>query len=751
MPNDQYYKLGQTAAGNALNAPLGWDIIKGSDSVAIAVIDSGIASHADLAPVRNGYSAVSGLSHSNDKIGHGTQVAGVMGAIGDNIIGCAGINWNANIMSVKIDDANGQITVASVANGITWAANNGAKILSLSLVFASDNATLKNAIDYAYKKGCLIIAATGNDGVNGVKYPARYDNVLAVGAATNAKVRNTYSNYGAGLNVSALGTYYTVTSAGSFTNATGTSIATPQVSGLASLVWAINPNLTNDQVFELIIKGASGNGTYNNETGYGVIDIGKTLSLAQATVGGAPSVTAPTAPAAGAGTSQPKPDPEPVVPETPQEVRTPPVITLKGFTSMTLENGQAYIETGFTATDCKNVDLTSSVKVTGSVDIWKAGLYTLTYEVADSAGLTAKVTRSVTVKAPVPPPPPQAPKITIIGSNPIVLYQTSSTPYKEQSARAIDYDGTDLSSQVKITGSVNRTTAGTYKLTYSITGKDGVTATATRDVRILAPTEKKDPRTKYGLSGQAKQGGKVTHTGITSSELGFLDLSVTTIDKNMTISAQLIDTATKKAVLTDTFTAVGTKQYRIDKGKYDLVVTVDKASGNVKYGIDLLMPETAAVTIYDSPEVPLAGLPMIAPIGSNPIILHVGGTPYTEQGARAQDFMGDDLSDQVVVEGTPDTSKAGSYTITYKVEGASGKEAVATREVRVLAPNIFGVFEEEEVPLAPAPTTITVEAPINNTLMYLAIAEGIAIIGLVAFLIFIWNRKKTAANADKKE
>ena len=749
VPNDPGYKTYQSNASNALNAPAGWDIMKGSSTPIVAVVDTGVAPHPDLPPLVSGYSATAGLSFNNDKISHGTSVAGVIGAIGDNGIGAAGLNWNASIMSVKIDDAAGNLPVANVAKGIIWAADNGAKIINLSLGTTADSPTLKSAVDYAYNRGCAIFAATGNDGNNSVSFPARYSNVMAVGATGNAVSRAPISNYGPGLNIVALTSYYTTIASGIYSSPAGTSFSSPQVAGLASLIWAINPKLTNEQVYRLIEQGAKPlGGGFNEQTGYGFIDVGKTLQLAQETAGTAP------------GTGAVKPDPVtpetpsvpvvPVLPETPQEVRTPPVITLKGFASMTLENGQAYSETGFTAVDCKGLDLTSSVRTTGSVDIWTAGLYTITYEVSDSAGLTAKAIRSVTVKAPVPPPPPQAPKITIIGSNPIILHQTSSTPYKEQSARAVDYDGTDISSQVKITGSVNRTVAGTYKLTYSITGKDGVTATATRDVRILAPTEKKDPRTKYGLSGQAKQGGKVTHTGITSSELGFLDLTVRTIDKNMTITAQLIDTATKKAVLTDTFSAAGTKQYRIDKGKYELAVTVDKASGNSKYDIDLLMPETAAVTIFDSPEVPLAGLPRIAPIGSNPIILHVGGTPYTEQGARAVDFMGDDISDQVVIEGTPDTSKAGSYTITYKVKGSSGKEAVATREVRVLAPNIFGVFADEEVPLAPAPVQM-VETPQDNTFLYVAVAEGFAIIGLVAFLVFIINRKKVSVNAGKKE
>jgi len=750
IPNDPNYKS-QTLSLNVINAAAGWDILKGGGPI-IAIVDSGVASHPDLPPLLNGYSAVAGLSPNNDKLGHGTNVAGVVGMIGDNGIGGAGINWGATILPVKADDASCVLSVANVSKGIIWAADNGAKIINLSLGTTADSATLKSAVDYAYNKGCALFAATGNASLGSIDYPARYTNVMAVGSSNNGTSRVVTSNYGPNINIVATGGYNTTMASGTYGSVSGTSFATPQVASLASMIWALNPGLSNEQVYRLIEQGAKPiNGGYNQETGYGIIDIGKTLKMAQDMAGGAVK-------------PEPKPEPEPVVPETPKEPdpivpetpkapRTPPIITLSGFTSLTLENGQAYSEMGYKANDCEGIDLTSAVKVTNNVDIWKAGLYTITYDVVDSAGLTAKATRTVTVNAKIPdPPPPTAPKITIIGSNPIILHSTSNTVYKEQMARAIDGDGTDISSQVKITsGSVNRTVPGTYKLTYSITSpKTGLTATTTRDVRILSPTEKRDPRVKYGLSGQAKQGGKVTHTGITASELGFIDLTVTSIDKNMTITAQLIDTATKKAVLTDTFSALGNKQYKIDKGKFELVVTVDKASGNSKYGIDLLMPETAATVTFESAEVPLAGPPRIVPIGSNPIVLHVGGTPYTEQGARAQDFMGNDISSDVVIEGKPDTSKAGVYTITYKVTGSSGKEAVATREVRVLAPNILGVFEDEEVPLAPAPVQM-VEAPENNAFMYIAMAEGFAIIGLAAFLIFVLNRKKTAVNEIKKE
>ena len=798
VPNDPNYSsmaLGLTI----LNAQKGWDIIKGGSDIIVAVVDSGVATHPDLPPLLPGYSAVSGLSPNYDKSGHGTGVAGTIGAVGDNGIGGVGINWNASIMPVKVDDANNTYSASNYAKGIIWAADNGARIISTSISFTSDSSTIKNAIDYAYSKGCAIFAAAGNSGKSGLEYPARYPNVIAVGGSANGSSRASVSTYGAGMGVLAGTSYNTTSVSGGYAAMAGTSFSTPQVAGLASLVLSLNPSLSNDEVYSLIQQGAKGGGSYvNDEIGYGFINIGKTLELTQATLVGANDTAAKAAAeaeakakaeaeaaakakaeaeakaaeeaaakakadaeaaaaaeaaakaaaeaaakaaaeaeakakadaeAAAAAEAKAKADAEAAAKakaeaeakaaeeakkaETPQETRTPPVITLTGFADLTLEYGQAYSEMGFSAVDCKGLNLTSAVKVTGSVDIWKAGLYTITYEVADSAGLSAKVTRTVTVnQKPPDPPPPTAPKITIIGSNPIVLHLTSGTAYKEQMAKAVDHDGTDISNLVTVSGTVNRNAAGTYTLTYSVTSPtSGLTSTTTRNVRIVAPTEKKDPRTPYGLSGQAKAGAKVTHTGIVSSDVGFMDLKVSSIDKNMTISVQLIDTATKKAVLTDTFSAAGTKQYKIDSGKYELAVTIDKANGNSKYSIDLLMPETAPILFFNEAEVPLFGLPQIAPIGSNPIILHIGGTPYKEQGARAVDFLGNDISDEVVITGAPDTTTAGTYTITYTVMSALGVPVSVTRDVRILDPNDETTILEAEVPLLNLPNQ---QVPLGN-------------------------------------
>jgi len=683
-PNDPSLPS-QIDALNLINAFEGWDFLSGSSAVPIAIIDSGIASHPDLPPPLKSYSAVAGLAANNDTQGHGTGVAGVVGMIGNNGKGGAGINWNASIINVKVDDAKGVLSTANIAKGIMWAADNGARIINLSLGMTADSITLKNAIDYAYNKGVAIFAASGNDGTANLYYPARYPNVFAVGSTTNGTSRRGTSTYGPNLNAMAIGVVYTTSKAGSYSSREGTSFAAPQAAALASLIWAINPDLKNHEIYRMIEQGAKPmRGGFNEQTGYGLIDVGNTIRLARATV------------APPAATVQ-------LPPETKQETRDPPNIILTGFTTITLEYGQPYIEVGYKAADFKGNDITSAVLVTSNVDIWTAGLYSITYEVADpvNASLTARATRTVTVSPKPPDPPPRtAPIITIIGSNPIILHRDSTTPYTEQMARATDFDGTDISRLVTVTGSVNRRVAGTYRLTYSITSPEtGLISTATRDVRIIAPNEKREARAKYGVFGQGKQGAKITHTGMISSGDGFMDLAIASIGSNTVINVKFVDTASGRAIWTDTYSAAGSRQYKIDSGRYQIEVEVTKANGNTSYAFAITMPE-AVTTFYDADEVPLFGLPQIAPIGSNPIILHIGGTPYFEQGARAVDHLGNDISDGVVITGVPDTSTAGEYIITYTVIGALGLPSTATRLVRILDPNDETDFLEPEVPLA---------------------------------------------------
>jgi len=283
-PNDPGYK-NLKAVLAAIGAQTAWDYTKG-ENVVVAVVDSGVALHSELvANMLPGYSAVTSLSPNYDKLAHGTGVAGVVGAVGDNGIGTIGINWEAKILPVKVDDAGGGLSVANISKGIRWAADNGAQVINLSLGTTSDSPTLKSAIDYAYDKGCILVAATGNAGKNAVDYPARYANVIGVGGTADGITRAAISNYGTGVDVLAVSAYYTTNPSGGYENMAGTSFASPQVAGLASLLIGLNPELTADQVKDYIQRGGSRNGDRNDTMGYGVINCGKSIQLMLAEMG----------------------------------------------------------------------------------------------------------------------------------------------------------------------------------------------------------------------------------------------------------------------------------------------------------------------------------------------------------------------------------------------------------------------------------------------------------------------------------
>ena len=583
-PDDPYYGV-LKGVFEAINAPAGWEVTKGIGSSKIAIIDSGVvADHEDLPKkLLSGYSAVTSLAYNNDKVGHGTKVAGVLGAVGNNKKGIPGINWNAQIMPVKVDTLIGTITVANLAKGIIWATDNGAKVINLSLGMATDSATMKSAIDYAYNKGVAIFAATGNASRNAVDYPARYKNVMGVGATTDGKKMADFSNYGTGLDVVAIGSYYTTTATGGYASASGTSFATPQVAGLASLIYPFYPNAKNDGadaaewVYDQIRQAAKPLNNGAGRDGYGLIDIGETLARV-VNKGNADNV----AEAKGC--------------------TAPPSLELNSFAGVILTVGDSYHETGYTATDCFESDITSNVKISGSLNTSKEGVYKLTYTVTDDNGNTVQTVRTVTVVAKPAKTPTviTPPTMTILGANPIILHLNSSTPYIEQGVLAIDGDGEDISGYVEIHNELVRNQAGVYFVDYRVTGKSGGEATAQREVWVIAPALEKIVRTPYGLSGQGKQGMKVTHTGIVASNAGWMDLRLSNIDKNMVALVQMVNPVTRDVVVEDVFSAAGTKQYKVNAGRYDLAVTIGKAVGNSKYTLNLLMPEVIESQFKDA-------------------------------------------------------------------------------------------------------------------------------------------------------
>lgn len=280
VPNDPYYLsdpvsgVGQWGLRRA-QVDRAWDLIRGSPSIVVAVIDTGVdATHPDLAgavlpgatfstPNANCFPAP-----SQDDNSHGTHVAGIIGAGGNDAIGIAGVAFGVRILPVKVLDCTGTGSLSDIARGIVWATDNGAKIINISLGSPGDGQTLHDAVRYATSRNVLVVAAAGNcgqsspvcSGINQPDYPAAYPEVVAVGATTTEDVIASFSTQGSEIAVAAPGVrilsttprYTTYQSArGAPTNYaafSGTSQASPFAVGVAALVWSAEPTLTAQQV-----------------------------------------------------------------------------------------------------------------------------------------------------------------------------------------------------------------------------------------------------------------------------------------------------------------------------------------------------------------------------------------------------------------------------------------------------------------------------------------------------------------------
>jgi subtilisin family serine protease len=307
VPNDSLF-TGQTGYLDRIEAVAAWDVERGNDSVVVAVLDSGIdVEHEDLKTAlwRNIYeTAGNGLDDDHngcaddvngcsfvtpeeadqscnmqanagirDDNGHGTFVAGIIGARADNNIGISGVAPGVSIMSVKILDCLGGGTAADAAQGLLYAARMGARVSNLSFGADGESMTLANAIREAHNTyGMVIVTATGNEGHNTVSFPARLPETIAVassGVPGDPNARSSFSDWGPQVSVAAPGLNIISTVPPNFCNVTwlcvqdgpyalasGTSFAAPLVSGLAALLISHTANLSPEAVRTILVSTA---------------------------------------------------------------------------------------------------------------------------------------------------------------------------------------------------------------------------------------------------------------------------------------------------------------------------------------------------------------------------------------------------------------------------------------------------------------------------------------------------------------
>lgn len=238
-----------------------WQLTTGSQDVIVAVLDTGIDdSHKDINGKVIADINFSGSPTVNDLHGHGTHIAGIIAAK-DNNFGIIGIAPDCSILNVKVADDTGRCKSLDLAEGIIWAADNGADVINISIEMTQSSSALDHAISYAWQKGSLIIAAAGNDGSESPVYPANSKNCVAVAALNQDNEMVTLSNYGDWVDMVAPGCeIYSTLPDNEYGYKSGTSFACAYVSGVAALLFDIvtdtNDNgRINDEVKAIIETG----------------------------------------------------------------------------------------------------------------------------------------------------------------------------------------------------------------------------------------------------------------------------------------------------------------------------------------------------------------------------------------------------------------------------------------------------------------------------------------------------------------
>ena len=547
-PNDPYYA--QQFAWARVNAPAAWDLTTGSTGVTVAVVDTGVErTHSDLAGSRllPGYDFMNGDSDPSDDCGHGTGVAGVIGASTNNGLGVAGAA-QVNVMPLKAlgmnPDGKCYGPFSAVASSIRYAVDHGARVVSMSLgcVGCYDQAT-NDAIEYAWSKGALLVGSAGNNGpcTNCVSWPAAQPRVIAVACTDSGNAQCYFSSTGPEVEIAAPGkSIYTTIRGNAYGAMSGTSLSAPHVSGALGLALSVNPTMTNVDLRSKLASTAKdlGNAGRDETYGNGLLDVGALVAAAKAS-GGAPAPNQ--APAA-------------------------------SFTASA---------SGLTA----NVDASASTDADGSIASYQwtwgdglgynsgtcataghayaaAGTYTVTLTVTDNAGATSTATRTVTVSA-----PNQAPVASFTTSSADLSVTVDAGASYDPDGSVATYAWTygDGATGAGRTGAHAYAAAGTYTVTLKVTDNAGATTTATRSVTVTAPAAAQPaPADHVGdLTGSVKKSGngeRLTWSVLIVDASGRA-LSGATVQATVTLPSGATTT------LTATTSSTGVATFRVDAGK----------------------------------------------------------------------------------------------------------------------------------------------------------------------------------------
>jgi subtilisin family serine protease len=266
-----------------------WNVTKGSIDVTVAIIDTGIdTNHPEFFGRLSELSFNApfnqiGLTYVEDDYGHGTMVAGIIGANINNATGIAGLTNDVSLLIIKANQP-GQETFkdSDIIRSIYYAVDHGANIINLSLGGTYANPLTEEAVRYAVSNNVLVIASSGNDGENIAMYPASFDQVISVGSVDSSSKRSLFSNYHERLDLVAPGTdIYTTAVDGKYTVVSGTSFSAPHVSGIAALYRSVYPDI-DAMLLKMALESSArdlGETGFDWYYGHGLVDANKLLSI----------------------------------------------------------------------------------------------------------------------------------------------------------------------------------------------------------------------------------------------------------------------------------------------------------------------------------------------------------------------------------------------------------------------------------------------------------------------------------------
>lgn len=270
VPNDTSYSSSGQWHLRRIQAPQAWDITRGSSTLVIAILDTGVdGTHPDLAAkMVPGYNFYSNNTNTADVHGHGTKVAGVAAATGDNLLGVVGVAMQSRIMPVRVSDPGGYAYASTIANGITWATDRGAKVINISFGGIAGSNTVRSAAQYAYNRGTIVVAGAGNCGCTESIGQTPY--ILSVSGTTSSDVLASFSSRGNYVDLAAPAAgILTTTRGGGYGLVSGTSFSGPIVAGVIALMKSANPALTTSQLSALIRANADDLGAAGWDPLYG--------------------------------------------------------------------------------------------------------------------------------------------------------------------------------------------------------------------------------------------------------------------------------------------------------------------------------------------------------------------------------------------------------------------------------------------------------------------------------------------------